>query len=266
MFPFVAFPLSSRWRLRPVIDSGPFANQNRAMTVTEGAPTTVFRKHERILMAAIGIASLLGATTTVYFYKLYADVWLRSPPRMPACVLISRRLLSHEETVSGSIPHIDPDGNIVYLRSAEDRAVRCINRLSTKTASVFAAALAEVEPDKRARALAAVLRDHVSTQTSADAEALASYLIARAAFQPLPKSQEIDDLRSELETRNACRFAMRTPCPTRPPIPMRVWILGAPSSVGLLAFFGWGAKGIAARTRAWWNKRRAAKKAGKEKK
>jgi hypothetical protein len=152
-----------------------------------------------------------------------------------------------------------PDGTLVYLRRAEDRAVTCMARLSTSTASVLAAALAEVDPDKRARALAAILRDHVSTQTSADAEALAAYLITTAAFRPLPKTQEIDDLSNELIQRNACRFAMRTPCPSRPPIPMPVWIFGAPSSVGIVLSFGWGAKSLVTRVRAWWQKRRLAK-------
>lgn len=234
------------------------------MTATEGGPSTIFRRHERAIMAAVGIASIIGAAMTFYFYKQYADVWLRSPPRMPACVLIARRLLSHEEKVSGSIPHMAPDGNIVYLRRSEDHAVRCINRLSTKTASVFAAALAEVDPDKRAKALAAVLRDHVSTQTSADAEALASYLIASSAIRALPKSPEIDDLKRELEERNACRFAMRTPCPSRPPMPLRVWILGAPTSVGIVAFAGWGIKAIGARLGAFLAKRRAKKTKSKK--
>jgi hypothetical protein len=229
------------------------------MTATEGASTTVFKRHERTILAAIGILSIIGAATTFYFYKRYADVWLRSPPRMPSCVLLSRRLLSHEDNVSGSIPHMAPDGSMVYLRRAEDRAVTCLNRLSSKTASVLAAAFAEVDPDKRARALAAIEREHVSAETSADAEALATYLITAAAVRALPKTDETDKLRSEMDQRNACRFSMRTPCPTRPPIPTTVWMFGAPSSVGIIALTGWGSKALTARLRAWWKKRRAKK-------
>ena len=226
------------------------------MTATEGAQPTVFQKHRRTLSVVIVAASIIGAATTFYFYKRYADVWLRSPPRMPACVLLARRLLSHDEFVSGSIPHMAPDGNMVYLRPAEDRAVRCMERLSTSTASVLAVAFAEVDPDKRARALAAVLRDHVSTQTSADSEALAAYLITTSAFRALPENKEIDALRGELDERNACRFAMRSQCPSRPPIPTPVWIFGVPSSVGLVFSVGWGAKSLATRVRAWWHKRK----------
>jgi len=230
------------------------------MTATEGAPPTVFQKNMRIIMVTIAVTSIIGAATTFYFYKRYADVWLRSPPRMPPCVLISQRLLSHDENVSGSIPHMGPDGNMVYLRPAEDRAVRCMGRLSSPTAAHLAAALAELDPDKRARVLAAILRDHVSNQTSADAEALAAYLITKAAIRAIPKTEEIDKLRTELDEQNACRFAMRTPCPSRPPIPMPVWIFGAPSSVGLVLTIGWGSKSLFTRVRAWWEKRRLAKK------
>lgn len=235
------------------------------MNATEGAPTTVPKNHRRIFTIVVVAASIIGAATTFYFYKRYADVWLRHPPRMPSCVLMSRRLLAHDENVSGSIPHVAPDGTMVYLRRAEDRAVTCMGRVSPSTASVLAAAFAEVDPDKRARALAAVDRDHISTQTVADPEALAAYLITSAAIRALPKNQEIDDLRSELDQRNACRFAMRTPCPSRPPIPMTVWIFGAPSAVGLVFSFGWGAQSIATRVRSWWQKRRLAKKSPKQK-
>ncbi len=235
------------------------------MTVTEGAPTTALQKHRRILAFAVVVVSIIGAAITFYLYKRYADVWLRSPPRMPSCVLVSRRLLAHDENVSGSIPHMMPDGTMVYLRRTEDRAVSCLGRVSPPTASVLAAAFAEVDPDKRARALAAVVRDHISTQTVADPEALAAYLITSAAIRALPKNQEIDDLRSELDQRNACRFVMRTPCPSRPPIPIPVWIIGTPSSVGIVVSFGWGAKSIATRVRSWWQKRRMAKKSRKQK-
>lgn len=230
------------------------------MTATQDAPQTLFQKHGRIFKVLVVVSTLLGAATTFYFYKRYADVWLRSPPRMPGCVLISRRLLSHDENVSGSIPHMAPNGNMVYLRPAEDRAVQCMSRLSSPTAAVLAAAFAEVDPDKRARALAAILREHVSTQTSADAEALAAYLITSAALRALPKTEEIEDLRNQVNTLNACRFAMRTPCPTRPPVPMPVWILGAPSSVGLVVSFGWVGIALVTRLRTWRENRRLAKK------
>jgi hypothetical protein len=231
------------------------------MTDTEGAQLTASHKRRRIITVAIGVATIIGAATTFYFYKRYAEVWLRSPPRMPACVLLTRRMLAHEETVSGSIPHMGPDGTMVYLRPNEDRAVRCMGRLSGPTAAHLAAAFAEVDPDKRARALAAILRDHISTQTSADAEALAAYFITTAALRALPKTEEIDKLREEAEQRTSCRFAMpRSKCPSRPPIPMPVWIFGGPSAVGLVVSLGWGAKSIGARVRAWRQKRRKSTK------
>lgn len=230
------------------------------MIATEDAPKTVFQTHGRVFKIVLVVLTLLGTAATGFFYKRYADVWLRHPPRMPACVLMSRRLLSHEESVSGSIPHMTPDGNMIYLRPAEDRAVQCLSRLSSSAASQLAAAFAEVDPDKRARALVAIPEEQISANPSADPEALAAYLITSAALRPLPKTDDLENLRSQLNTHNACRFAMRTPCPSRPPIPMPVWIFGVPSFMGLVVSFGWGGTAIAIRVRAWLEKRRLAKK------
>jgi len=229
------------------------------MSATEEASTNFFQKHRRLVIALIVVSSFIGAAVAGLQFKRYADVWLRHPPRMPQCVLISQRLLSHPENVSGSIPHMAPDGNMVYLRPTEDRAIRCLSRLSTSTAGHFAAAFGEAEPEKRARALAAILRDHVSTEVSADSEALAAYLIASAAIRALPKSDEIDNLRKELQDRNACRFDMRSQCPIRPPIPKIVWFLGIPSSMGVVVTFGWGIKAGLSRLVTWLKKRRASK-------
>lgn len=235
------------------------------MTATEDAPPPVSQKRGRMLPIVVVALSIIGAAVTFYFYKRHADVWLRSPPRMLSCVLVSRRLLAHDENVSGSIPHMTPDGTMVYLRRAEDRAVNCMGRISPPTASVLAVAFAEMDPDKRAQALAAVVRDHISTQSVADPEALAAYLITSAAIRALPKTEATDNLRKELEQRNACRFEMRTPCPSRPSIPMTVWIFGAPSALGLVFSVGWGAMSLATRVRSWMEKRRPAKKSRKQK-
>lgn len=230
------------------------------MTQSEDAPKSFLHSHGRLLRVVLVVGSLIGTAVTFYFYKQYADVWLKRPPRMSSCVMLSRRLLSHEETVSGSIPHIGPDGTMVYIRPAEDRAVRCLSRYSTKSASFLAAAFAELDPDKRARALGAVVREHISTDTSADSEALAAYLITTAALRPLPKTQEIQDLQHDLEQRNACRFDMQRPCPSRPAVPKIVWIVGPPSSIGLVVALVWGGASLAGRMRAWWDKRKAKKK------
>ncbi len=247
-----------------VLTVPPTAVQYAAMTQSENAPNGIFQKHRRTLGIVLVVGSLLGTAVTFFVYKRYADVWLKRPPRMSSCVMISRRLLSHEETVSGSIPHMAPDGTMVYLRPTEDRAVTCMSRYSPRTASFLAAAFAEADPDKRARALAAILRDHVSTDASADSEALAAYLITTAALRPLPKTQEIEDLRHELEQRNGCRFDMQRPCPIRPPMPVLVWILGPPSLIGLVVSLGWGAAQLTTRMRVWWDKQRTKKKSVKK--
>lgn len=229
------------------------------MNATQEASTNFFQTHKRVIVPLIIVSSFVGAAVAGFSLKRYADVWMRHPPRMPQCVLISQRLLAHPESVSGSIPHMTADGNMVYLRPTEDRVVRCIGRVSSKTAPLFVAAFGEVDSEKRAQALAAILRDHVSTDPSADSEALASYLIASSAIRALPKSDENDKLRKELQERNACRFDMRSECPIRPPIPKIVWAFGIPSSVGLVISLGWGIKAGFSRLVVWMKKRREAK-------
>lgn len=229
------------------------------MNATEEGATTFFQKHQRVVVPLVVVSSLVGAAIAGFFFKRHADVWMRHPPRMPQCVLISQRLLSHPENVSGSIPHMGPDGNMVYLRPTEDKAVRCMSRVSSKTGTALAAAFGEVDLEKRARALAAIPREQISADASQDAEALASYLIASAAIRALPKSDEIDNVRKELQQHNACRFDMRSECPIRPPIPKIVWVFGVPSSVGLVVSFGWGVQAGLSRLVAWMKKRRAAK-------
>lgn len=229
------------------------------MTETAGASDMARQRRARLFMAAVGVVSLIGAATTFYFYKKHADVWLRAPPKVPMCVAISRKLLKVDSPVSGSIPHVTPDGTMVYLRPAEDRVVRCMNRVASKLAPELAAALAEVDPDKRAKILVAMLRDHVPPGKPGDEAAVAAYLMASALFKEMPKTPEIEAIRAELDQANACRFPMRTPCPSRPPIPMIVWIAGVPSSIGITAFLGWIGKGLVNRIRTWREKRRQTK-------
>jgi hypothetical protein len=188
-------------------------------------------------------------------------VWMRSPPRMPGCVLHARRMLGHEELVSPSVPHKAPDGSTVYLRKAEARAVLCMDNVSPPHGERLAAALAETEPELRALELLKVLRDGVSRDPSADREALAVYLLTSAAIRALPELPETKAAAEELHQLNACRFSMRTPCPTRPPIPLLVWITGVPSALGLLFGMGVGVTALVTLVLERRRKRAAAKPA-----
>jgi hypothetical protein len=158
----------------------------------------------------------------------------------------------HEEPVTGSIPRVTAKGDTVYLRKAEDLAVRCMERMKApETAKKLAGALAEVEPVARARGLVALLRDDVPADPAADRAALATYLFAAAAMRSLPKQDETIAARDELDQLNACRFSMRTECRTRPPMPRVVWIAGIPSALVLVAGAGFGLSALGSRVRAW---------------
>ncbi len=212
-------------------------------TVPASAEPTRGRR-ARLGLLALLVISALGFGAALVSYLRYADVWMRPPPRLPQCVLSARRILMHEEPVTGSIPHLTPEGNTVYLRPAEDRAVRCLARSSSTVASAFAAAFAEVLPVPRAQALSAALRDRVPRDPSADRDALSAWMLASAAMRAIPETPETTAARKEMDELNACRFAMRSKCPTRPPIPLVVWIAGVPSSLGLLFGAGLGVRAL----------------------
>ncbi|MDC0741044.1 hypothetical protein [Polyangium mundeleinium] len=199
-------------------------------------------RRARHVTAALLVLSALGLAAAIVSYLQYAAVWLRKPPRLPPCVLSARRGLTREEPVMGSIPHMTSEGSTVYLRPAEDRAVVCLGRISTPVASAFASAFAEIEPAARARALAAAMKNHVPREASADQEAAAAWLIASGALRALPETPETTAAREEVDGANACRFVLRSTCPTRPPIPIVVWAAGVPSSLGLLFGAGLGVR------------------------
>jgi len=216
-------------------------------------------RRARLVVITIVVISALGFAAALVSYMRYAAVWRRSPPPLDRCVPTARRALMQEELVMGSIPYLTPEGNTVYLRPNEDRAVRCLGRVSGSVASAFAGAFAELEPVTRSRALVTAMKDHVPRDPAADREALSAWMIAAAAIRALPETPETTAARQEVDQMNACRFVMRTPCPTRPPIPIVVWAAGVPSSLGLLFGAGAGVRALVGLVREW--RRRKAKQA-----
>ncbi|MDC3958625.1 hypothetical protein [Polyangium jinanense] len=220
------------------------------MSATDSSSAEPARgRRTRIVVAALLVISALGLAAALVSYRQYAAVWLRPPPRLPPCVPGARRMLMHEEPVTGSIPHVTPEGSTVYLRPSEDRALSCLGRVSSKVASAYAGAFAEIEPTARARALAAVMKN-LPQDASADREALAAWMLSSAAMRALPETPETTAARDEIDQMNACRFAMRSTCPTRPSIPIVVWAAGVPSSLGLLFGAGLGVRALVRLVRA----------------
>ena len=186
----------------------------------------------RILGAAL-LACLGGGAFAGWSYWRYASAHLRDPPKIPACAIAVGRLLKKPSVVSGTEPHDDVDGNTVYLAKNEDRAVRCASVVDRPLARRLTTAFAEQEPELRGLELLKILRD-VPPGREHDAIAHAAYRIADGAMQALPELPETKAAAEELDLLHACRFQTRMKCPTRPGIPLPVWLLGIPSALGLL--------------------------------
>jgi hypothetical protein len=234
------------------------------MSTPESAPPETGRRFLRgrklvIAIYVLALLSPLGLGAAGFIYWRYAAVWGRRPPRPPSCVLATRIGLRKNAEVSGTEPHDTVDGETVYLRPNEDRVVRCVSSFSKDLARHFTSAFSEVEPERRALMLFKAVRDGVPRDPSYDREAVAGFLLASAAMKALPPLPEIKAADEELGLLNACRFQMRTPCPSRPPIPFTVWLAGGPSAAGLLVLLGVGVKSASVRIRGFIRRRRERK-------
>jgi len=222
------------------------------------------------LSAAAAVLALAALAFSGLAYWRYAAVWLRRPPIVPACVLRARVALRDAPLVSGTEPHDDAEGNTVYLNEAEDKAVRCVAGVSSELGAQFTSAFAEIEPERRALELLKVLRDRMPRDTAHDRDATVAYLVADAGIEALPKLPETKAALEELQLLHACRFGKRrsdrwyeiwrgSACPTRPPMPSLVWLLGVPSLLAVVAFVALGAITGVRRLVGWIKSRRRAK-------
>lgn len=244
-------------------------------------------------LAALFLIALLCFSVALVSYVRYANEWLRKPPKLLPCAMLGRQGLLQDEQVTGDSPVVVEDGSTVYLRKAEERAVRCMDRMSQPLSKRLASALAETEPKARARGLVALLRDQVPKDPAADRDAIAVYVFTSAAMRALERAEQRDGkpnekpddkpdesesdkpgdkpmtelgaLRDELDQLNACRFSMRTVCRKRPPMPIAVYAAGIPSSIVLLLGFGSFGRVLGARLReryqSWMRARRASAEA-----
>jgi hypothetical protein len=187
----------------------------------------------RMLGAAL-LACLVGVAFAGWSYWRYASTYLRDPPtKMPACALAVGRLLRKPATVSGTEPHDDIHGNTVYLTKNEDRAVRCASGIDRDLARRLTTAFGEQEPELRGLELLKILRD-IPPGREHDVRAHAAYRMADGAMMALPELPETKAAAEELDLLHACRFSTRMKCPTRPGVPVLVWLVGIPSAMGLL--------------------------------
>jgi hypothetical protein len=151
---------------------------------------------------------------------------------MPRCVLLATRGLTRPSLVSGSEAYSTPEGE-VFLTPSENRAVSCLEqRISKPLAVKFALAFTEQEPEIRGLELLKTVRD-LPPDPSADREATAAYFLASSALRGLPDLPEVKAAAEEIGQIHACRFATKSKCPTRPSIPILVWVTGIPSAIGV---------------------------------
>jgi len=198
---------------------------------SEGKPAPAPRSRTWLWVGVL-VASLVGLGAAGLLYRSYAAVHLRPIARMPRCVLLSTRGLTKPSLVSGSEAYATPEGE-VFLTQSENRAVSCLEqRVSKPLALKFAMAFAEQEPEIRGLELLKTVRD-LPPDPSADRDATAAYFLASSALRGLPDLPETKAASEELGQLHACRFATKSKCPTRPPIPVLVWVAGVPSAIGV---------------------------------
>ena len=216
----------------------------------------------RGLNVALGIALVCGLVAGVT-YGRYAHEWLRSPAKISKCVSSASKKLRKPAVASGIEPHDTPDGTTVYLTPAEDSAVRCARGISSETASRFAAAFSEQEPELRALELLKILRE-VPPGPDNDRAAHTVYRLADGAMQALPQLPETKAATAELDELYACRFDTKMPCPSRPRLPWLVWATGVPAALALLFALIVGSPRAVRRLGAWIRARREAARLKKD--
>lgn len=215
-----------------------------AETAGASRPALPSRRATPRWQIALGVFAVAGGAVAGLSYKSYADTWLRQA-KAPRCALAARVYLKVPTLSSGTEPHDTPDGQTVYLTEAEDRAVRCAKGISPELGTRFVGAFAEVEPERRALELLKIVRDTPKDKEH-DRDAAVAFFLASAALQPLPDLPEKKAASDEMDQAFGCRFETpRIKCPSRPPIPWIVWVLGVPSALGVVTLAGLGAVEIA---------------------
>lgn len=213
-----------------------------------------------MLLAAAALSAIGLAIAGWVFYGYYR-VWLRAAPAVPRCALVARLRLREPMLVSGVEPHDTTRGETVYLTPDEDLAVRCVKQVDegASLGAHFVEAYAELDPARRAQAIARIVRDVVPKDPAADRMAMVALHVASGTLEGLPKEPAVEAASREVEQAIACRFRARGECQARPGVPAIVWTAGAPSVAGLLGVAGVGIGRAVKR----WRLRRATRRAAK---
>jgi hypothetical protein len=189
------------------------------------------RERTVVGLAIVGVALVAVAGFTL---SRYAREHLRKPPLVDSCFVFLRPSLAALPDASGTERHEFDDGEVVYLREEEDKAVRCAFQfVSDAYAERVARALGEPEPESRARAVRALV-EQAPPGPRGDAEFEISTDIASGVLGGLPHSPVVDEASFVIAESHACRFGTDEPCARRPPLPWLVPALGLPGVAALI--------------------------------
>lgn len=211
---------------------------------------------------ALGVASPLALVGAGALYLDYRSEHLREPPRRTACVQLAQRRLGQPEQLSGFEAHGTPSGGTVFLRPTEDSAVRCMNQISSPVAKRLAEAYAILEEEPRAAALSAIAKDVIANHPEDDRLVFTTVMLTAPAM--VGDAPVIKAAKKDLEELIACRYDTRTACPSRPPVPFLVYVLGVPGALGILVLLGALVSRVAAWVARWRRARREQRRARRE--
>jgi hypothetical protein len=201
------------------------------------APSNPRSASKRLLLVLLAVA-LVGGGAAGLTYARYAAEHLKPRPKAARCLIPASVNLRKPVVVSGTEPRENEAGETVYLTPAQDRAVACASGTDKTLGRRLAGALSEEDPARRANALAGVVRDSAREGPEFDRQVLVAFILSSSALQVLPADlPEVNAASTEIERIYACRFDTRYVCPTRPGIPLLVWLGGvpaAPATLGLL--------------------------------
>ncbi len=205
------------------------------------------RERTVVALSIVGAALLVVCGST--FFR-YAREHLRKPPRVDICFVFLSASLAQLPDASGTERHEFDDGQVAYLHEDEDKAVRCAFQFVGEPYSErVARALAETEPEARARAVRALV-EQAPPGPHGDAEFEIAYDIASGALEGLRSSPVVDEASFVVAESHACRFRTDEPCATRPPLPWQVPAFGLPGLAAILPGLALALRALIRRLRA----------------
>jgi hypothetical protein len=180
----------------------------------------------RWMLVALLLGVALGGPAAWGYFDHQAR-WQRPPPKIQMCFIGLGRTLRKPALVAPSEAYPGPAGETLYLTNAQFKAVQCANSLEHGTDKQLALVLANTDPEVQATQLVELVVSKLD-KPETEVDAVGLYHLASAILEGVPQSDSIRAERKKLDEALGCRFvSQRLPqCPSRPAMPIWVWILG----------------------------------------